>query len=1005
MGRRMLRRFCAHRKVVGAGVLCLLTVAALGALAPAALGDSEHERAEAAEHPLEQDEAEEHERELPTAQAQHRFNPISSPETNQLAVETIARSFTADVAPCSVGTGLAFDGVDLLISCWSTNTIEVVSREDGAFVARHEISGISGIGAIAWDAANRQLWACDAANQFVSTIDLTNDTAQSRFASQGCIDGLSFDASDDTLWTSADVASSVQHYKPNGDLIDSFELNGTLGGCGNSGIAAGATMLFLANDGCSEVYQVPKDHLGVTGDEGQTTLVGGYPARLEDLECDDQTFDDKTVIWSKDAYDAVINAFDVGSVDCGVGGYRDADGDGLADTTEQTPELQAMGADPRHKDLFVELDYYAEHGHKVGPWTVGGWSRQPSPDVVNKVTQAYNVMGVRNPDGVNGIHLHLDGGPDTIMNPATGEKWGSRSRSNAIYGASSPTDWANATFWSNLDDLRPANVDADRRATFHYLVLVDHLDSCFFCLDGKTTGISRGIPGHDLLVAAGDVSGLEESVTIAHELGHNIGLGHGGAPNAQHPISQHIGHKANYLSIMNYFYLSTGLQADVDGKPVGAFISFSPQALGTLDTEDLDEQAGLDPDPFGHFFFKYRCPGGGERRVDAWDAVDWNCKDGVANGSRNARLQDAVSAEALAKDPALGRYVYGSNDYAPNAMRFWGVGEAWDNAAKAMIERDQPGTEEPTIEELRDDGDFYAGGTLLTDPPQEVSVAASSGTLSVPIAVSNPLEAPVTADASVVEGAGVATLQESGPVVVAGGSAEVRHLLVDTAKLTAGADTVLRVTFSVADAGVVAEAQVTVHALGAGAALTCQQAADVVADPTATPAQVAAAQAVLAGCGRSGGGGSGGGGSGGGGSGSGPSATPGGSGNPTAGVDRRSMLVGLRALLRQPRDPSRRRLLRAGGFRTAFVAPVPGRLELRWRTTAGPRASAAGRRILVAAGRMRFAAAGRQVVEVRLTAAGRRVLRARRRVAISATATFRPVGGDALHASRSLGIS
>ena len=42
----------------------------------------------------------------------------------------------------------------------------------------------------------------------------------------------------------------------------------------------------------------------------------------------------------------------------------------------------------------------------------------------------------------------------------------------------------------------------------------------------------------------------EKVGTFAHELGHNLGLRHGG--------SEDINYKSNHLSIMNYFFRPTG---------------------------------------------------------------------------------------------------------------------------------------------------------------------------------------------------------------------------------------------------------------------------------------------------------------------------------------------------------------------------------------------------------------------------------------------------------------
>lgn len=243
---------------------------------------------------------------------------IASAAPSGAADGNILRTVTAQGYSCSVGTGIAFDGTNLLLSCNDDNKITAISPADGSLVATHTISGITSIGAIAWDRARNLLWACggfSGDDEAVHRISLVDDAATTAFTEgPGCPDGLAYDGSDDTLWLSPDVSPTVYHYTLAGSEIASYPAN--VGGCGNSGIAVGGPYLFLANNGCSEIYRAPR------ATPTETTLFGSYPARLEDMECDDLTFQGagKAAIWSKDAYDGVLNAFELNPGDCGYGG-------------------------------------------------------------------------------------------------------------------------------------------------------------------------------------------------------------------------------------------------------------------------------------------------------------------------------------------------------------------------------------------------------------------------------------------------------------------------------------------------------------------------------------------------------------------------------------------------------------------------------------------------------------------------------------------------------------
>ena len=102
---------------------------------------------------------------------------------------------------------------------------------------------------------------------------------------------------------------------------------------------------------------------------------------------------------------------------------KDRDGDGLLDVWESSevppvdpleqplPNLKAMGADPDHKDLFIELGYmYAEDHPTYGGVEKPAHSHLLSPAALKLVGDAFATAPVSNPDGRPGIALHVDAG-------------------------------------------------------------------------------------------------------------------------------------------------------------------------------------------------------------------------------------------------------------------------------------------------------------------------------------------------------------------------------------------------------------------------------------------------------------------------------------------------------------------------------------------------------------------------------------------------------------------
>src|SRR5476651_2691364 len=114
---------------------------------------------------------------------------------------------------------------------------------------------------------------------------------------------------------------------------------------------------------------------------------------------------------------------------------QDTDGDGLVDLLESRsglkepdghhlPDIHAMGADPLHKDLFIEIgamkaDPGTGYGSAAAPFNAttprmvdaDGHNHMPSPAVLKMVGDAYDQSPVTNPDGRTGIKVHFDVGP------------------------------------------------------------------------------------------------------------------------------------------------------------------------------------------------------------------------------------------------------------------------------------------------------------------------------------------------------------------------------------------------------------------------------------------------------------------------------------------------------------------------------------------------------------------------------------------------------------------
>ena len=276
----------------------------------------------------------------------------------------------------------------------------------------------------------------------------------------------------------------------------------------------------------------------------------------------------------------------------------DTDSDGLCDNWETDGidvqvegntvhlDLPAMGADPQHKDIFVQLD------------TLG--NAAVTQAALNVSIEAFARSPVSNPEGKPpGITLHVDNGPNSIMNPETGATWGNLSRASSISGVADLGNLAeDGSFpWkTTFDSLKEVNFPKERAPVFHYAIS-EPVDILAPDEDGNlqpaASGSSRGgFPGgaSDFIVAAPKprYSDNEVGSVFMHELGHNLGLDHGGG--------DMINKKPNYLSIMNYMFQLSGLQLgfhEYDYSRWGPDAAHPDDYLPVLDETMLDEQIGF----------------------------------------------------------------------------------------------------------------------------------------------------------------------------------------------------------------------------------------------------------------------------------------------------------------------------------------------------------------------------------------------------------------------------
>ncbi len=230
----------------------------------------------------------------------------------------------------------------------------------------------------------------------------------------------------------------------------------------------------------------------------------------------------------------------------------------LANSVGDYPDLVSTGSQVNHKDIFVEIDYMKNH--------------KPSDDALQDVIRAFASAPVSNPDGLPGINLHIFV-DEQISNSSWKDNHQYSIKSSDVLGiAFTNGDYTPGQYRTNFFGTSKERADdwALTKSLFFKYAVFAHVQ------DNKPgTGGTAHISGSNLLVTMGGARSCkntgfhcegtrtEQRNTFMHELGHTLGLTHGGGlecpTDTRYDTDEDckkktLNYKPNYLSVMNYAY-------------------------------------------------------------------------------------------------------------------------------------------------------------------------------------------------------------------------------------------------------------------------------------------------------------------------------------------------------------------------------------------------------------------------------------------------------------------
>lgn len=264
----------------------------------------------------------------------------------------------------------------------------------------------------------------------------------------------------------------------------------------------------------------------------------------------------------------------------------DSDGDGVSDQVElfgggaAAPDLRIheWGADPLHKDLWMELDWMSSEPTPGTPTPIA--TIGPREGMIEAVVDMFARARLPNPDGIEGITLHVDAGPTWSVNFAPPTPTGTPGISQD-YGGGTLLPFKPVS-------TSPAQLlnEQSRSKIFKYGQIVYDLGG-----DVGGTASMRGMPFWidtiDYLYGSPIPNDdIKMSRLLGHELGHTLGLYHYSAGEANS-----FRNVPNYNSLMSYNSLG-GRHRDRSGRIIEE-LDFSYGDWLSLDENAVNESHGF----------------------------------------------------------------------------------------------------------------------------------------------------------------------------------------------------------------------------------------------------------------------------------------------------------------------------------------------------------------------------------------------------------------------------